>query len=684
MITLRRVLFATGCAATLSLAAPAFGSEPNIYITQSGSPTGHCTSNVHTPAFFNNAANWGDGATQIGPGTTVLLCGTFTSSVQGGNVLTVQGSGTPGNPVTILFDAHAQMNSTGWWGSNTGDGIGTGAITISGFDYVTVNGQGTGVIQNTLAGCVQGAKLYGGGTAECAGGASATCSAGPCTQSPGATNACNGPGGGNGGTSGIVFSGDHIIIENLTVRGMYMNAGTASAVNDTNGCASQGISGTGTNIQIANNLVADASYDIGVANPGGSGANTGPNDCPSAGVCIYGNITTDSHWHIAANVTSDYSGDGINNVYGNTIGDNGGTAGWLNWQEPVDYYHLDGIISFGYNHHPITDYIFNNLITGSQGTLGAGTGSIYCSSTQLSDSSGSSCYIYNNVLNNAPPIAIGQPDRCEISAWSIASDVLSMTVPSGSCSNGIENPTWPAGEAIVLTGFSAGSFLNGQTVHVTSSGSTVKANFTHANTSGSESSAFAYDAGNMGPYFLFQNSFTVGSGLINYTYDMNPPYYALTQKNNIWMGSTATPSSFEAASNAIPNWTGGITSNNNIYFNDRASLFDLSNSSWWLVAPGSPNTAANNFAAWKVFCGDCDGDSAYEDPLISNDGALQAGSPAIGFGANLTSLGIDSLNADKNGVARPSSGSWDVGAYQYCVGDCGAPRPPTNLTATIE
>lgn len=58
---------------------------------------------------------------------------------------------------------------------------------------------------------------------------------------------------------------------------------------------------------------------------------------------------------------------------------------------------------------------------------------------------------------------------------------------------------------------------------------------------------------------------------------------------------------------------------------------------------------------------------------------LQTGSPAIGAGLNLTSLGIPALDTDKAGTARPASGVWDMGAYEYGS----KPSPPTNLTATV-
>lgn len=47
-----------------------------------------------------------------------------------------------------------------------------------------------------------------------------------------------------------------------------------------------------------------------------------------------------------------------------------------------------------------------------------------------------------------------------------------------------------------------------------------------------------------------------------------------------------------------------------------------------------------------------------------------AGSPAISFGQNLSSLGITGLDVDKDGVQRPSNPAvnWDVGAFQFSSG----------------
>jgi hypothetical protein len=53
-----------------------------------------------------------------------------------------------------------------------------------------------------------------------------------------------------------------------------------------------------------------------------------------------------------------------------------------------------------------------------------------------------------------------------------------------------------------------------------------------------------------------------------------------------------------------------------------------------------------------------------------------AASPTVGAGTNLTSLGL--FHSDILGNALPSSGAWDIGAYQFSGGS-----PPTNTTTNV-
>jgi hypothetical protein len=60
----------------------------------------------------------------------------------------------------------------------------------------------------------------------------------------------------------------------------------------------------------------------------------------------------------------------------------------------------------------------------------------------------------------------------------------------------------------------------------------------------------------------------------------------------------------------------------------------------------------------------------------------------VGHGTNLTSLctggTIDNLCKDRLGNARPTSGAWDAGAYEWGTSSANAPNPPTSLTASVQ
>ena len=120
----------------------------DVYITPDGGGSGICTNNVHPPSWFNNSANWGSASSQIGPGTTVHLCGTFSSG------LVVQGNGASGNPVTILWESGAKLSApalAGVW------------IIMDSRHDVVLDGGGpggtNGIIENTANGSNLGNRV---------------------------------------------------------------------------------------------------------------------------------------------------------------------------------------------------------------------------------------------------------------------------------------------------------------------------------------------------------------------------------------------------------------------------------------------------------------------------------------------------------------------------------------------
>ena len=102
----------------------------------------------------------------------------------------------------------------------------------------------------------------------------------------------------------------------------------------------------------------------------------------------------------------------------------------------------------------------------------------------------------------------------------------------------------------------------------------------------------------------------------------------------------------------------------------------------------------SSFSPWQSGC-NCDlhGQAQLSSSLsdITNEGVPSAGFIGIGKGANLSSIATGSLAAlaydtsagnTRTPLARPSSGAWDIGAYQYSSDP--PPAPPTSLTAVVQ
>src|ERR1700685_1857894 len=75
--------FLAGLAALALGCGVASAAASTVYVAQSaaGSANGSSCTNAYAVTFFNASSNWGTGASQIGPGTTVDLCGTITTEL---------------------------------------------------------------------------------------------------------------------------------------------------------------------------------------------------------------------------------------------------------------------------------------------------------------------------------------------------------------------------------------------------------------------------------------------------------------------------------------------------------------------------------------------------------------------------------------------------------------------------
>jgi hypothetical protein len=98
------------------------------------------------------------------------------------------------------------------------------------------------------------------------------------------------------------------------------------------------------------------------------------------------------------------------------------------------------------------------------------------------------------------------------------------------------------------------------------------------------------------------------------------------------------------------------------------------------------STGANSLAAWQTACS-CDAHAQHNTNLnLNSTGLQQTGSVVIAAGTNLTTLGISTLDSATTAgntiaaVARPSTGAWDAGAYEF---SSGVVPPPVSITGKV-
>lgn len=325
----------------------ALAAANDIYIAQNaaGGNTGNDCSDAHAASWFNSGANWGSGQGQIGPGTTAHLCGTFTGT-PGGSMLTAQGSGSNGKPVTVLFESGALMTSP-YWNSSTG------AINIGGRSYIVVDG----------------------GT--------------PCGFAPGSgtEGTCNG------------------VIQN-TANGDKLTYQQNSLGIFAQGCSNCEIRNLGIYniyVHVANGIYnqQDMTHCIYFS---GTGFLIHDNSLHDNGFCVYSNYTNDSFYQIYNNdiynndhgvviAGADYVLQSVY-VYANHIHDFG------NWDCPNNGCHHDGIHAYNGSGGGVTNaYIYDNVFDGS---MGVGMNAmIFMEGTSEGTpwTQNGTFYIFNNVIS---------------------------------------------------------------------------------------------------------------------------------------------------------------------------------------------------------------------------------------------------------------------------------------------
>jgi hypothetical protein len=372
-------VFVLGALLVPGTAATAFASATNIYLAEAsaGHGNGADCSDAYAYGFFNNPSNWGSGATQIGPGTTVHLCGTFNAPAGTTTLLTVQANGASGAPITVVFEAGAVIQAPYFSGPGTSfDGV----IQLGGHSFITVDGGTNGVIRATA----NGASLE------------------------------------NHQASGVGVSGsgvDHVEIKNLTCQNLFVavrNSGNNPGAG-ANSCVS--INGS-TFLTIDHNTFHDVNQGVYFAY-----------EANNHDINIFSNQIYDVNTGII--VGSGNSGASLTNssTVTNTIHDNDihDMASWdapgdINHHDSIHVWstqagsHIDGISEFNNYLHgtggdtqttylynecntpatcpgSLTAYSFNNVIynDSSDGDLVTGSGG-----NGLAECEGVTCFVYNN------------------------------------------------------------------------------------------------------------------------------------------------------------------------------------------------------------------------------------------------------------------------------------------------
>lgn len=382
--------------AMLTVAPGASAQASDVYITPDGSGQGVCTSSPHNPAWFNSSGNWGTGAAQIGPGTTVHLCGTFTGSANQ-QLLSFQGSGANGRPITLVFENGAILQAP-YWSNN-------GAIYISGKSWITVDGGSNGLIQDTANGT------------------------GLAHEQP---------------SSAVSVQGSsNVTVKNLTIENMCQHTSSS----DLTGCIQGGIPDSGiqvaggsTNNTIANNLIHDTQTGIFYGSHAGD-----------SGIVISNNTISRINWGIGVGPS------GISNsvlITGNDISCVVGAVCNWNTNDGAAFHH-NGIMIYPINSGDKVQgaVISNNYIHDINGETTAG---VFLDPTN-GDIPG--VQIYNNVFSTAGGQSGPANAWITVGVGVSGAIVVNNTVTGGG-SQGISGRISPTFKNNVVGAVSAGEFLN--------------------------------------------------------------------------------------------------------------------------------------------------------------------------------------------------------------------------------
>lgn len=388
--------------ASLLFSLPLFAAN-DVYLAQSsaGGNTGVDCADAKPSTYFNSSGNWSatPSGIQIGPATTVHLCGTFSGS---GNDqwLAFQGDGSSGNPVTVKFETNAIMTSP--------HHASAGAIAVQGHVWFVIDGGTNGTIQNTLSGSTGG-----------------SCPGGPCSS--------------QADSRGITFCGcnnsttdTHGEVKNLNILNIYVHTYLGNDPDTYSRIGLSAIFMSGGDVHIHNNKLWNAAEALSFETYGSvDNIEVDHNDLgyDGWGFGVAGDTSV---------VPNIYFHDNHLHDFGNWQSDNGST-------------HINGIFAYNGSGGSVNNfYLYNNLFDGDMGFQSWTTWVHFGADAGPPWTTGPGLKMWNNIIVSTQCISNGLVQMEGGSANQIVNNVIiqNSCVNSGSNTNGVG---LSAGTAVATT-----------------------------------------------------------------------------------------------------------------------------------------------------------------------------------------------------------------------------------------
>lgn len=361
--------------------ASAFSAASDIYFAQNAAGSNNGTSCANAYAY--NDAKHGLGVSGTwAAGANLHICGTWSFSSGTSTPITVQASGSAGNPITLKFEPGAVITAPYW---------SVHVIEIGQNSYITVDGGTNGTIQASANGsALANQQDYG----ECVA---------------------------NSNFSGAI---SNVIVQNLICSNLYVDSSLA----DNGGQDTYGIDVFNcSNCTFQNNTIHDVKWAI----------RTGwMNGFSFSNVIVTGNniYNIDHGWFGSDNEpTGNATVSGVY-VYGNTLGS------MANWDNTLDLNHHDW---FHLNATSATSsitnfYLYNNYGSGDVGAFGGGGFFSYPDHPGTE----SGLYIFNNVFVNTSTTnswAVGFVAEYNVGTTLVANNTFVSNAASPTKDNGIHS-----------------------------------------------------------------------------------------------------------------------------------------------------------------------------------------------------------------------------------------------------